>query len=121
MTVNLQRQTTEKSGPVAIFLPGIIAPPELRYAALIRELGSGVQIFTKSLEVYAEASPSDGYSIGTEVDGLLAALDAEGIDRAYLYGHSAGGAIALAFVIQHPDRILGLAMDEPASDFSDAT
>ena len=78
-------------------------------------------MFTKGLEIYGERLPSDPYSIGTEVDGLVAALDGEGIDRCYLYGHSAGGAIALAFVAEYPDRILGLAIDEPASDFSDAT
>lgn len=31
---------------------------------------------------------------------------------------AAGGACALAYVATHPERILSLALDEPASDFS---
>jgi pimeloyl-ACP methyl ester carboxylesterase len=45
--------------------------------------------------------------------------DDAGIDRFHLYGHSAGGAVALALALAHPDRVLTLAVDEPASDFTD--
>jgi pimeloyl-ACP methyl ester carboxylesterase len=34
----------------------------------------------------------------TEVDGIDRAADDEGFDRFHLYGHSGGGAMALAFV-----------------------
>lgn len=116
--MELRRANEETTGPVIVFLPGIVAPAQFRYAPLISELGPGIQAFTKDLEVYDLGRQRDEYSIGTEVEGLLAALDSAAIERFYLYGHSAGGAISLAFAAEHGDRLLGLAMDEPASDFS---
>jgi pimeloyl-ACP methyl ester carboxylesterase len=117
--MELRRANEETAGPAVVFLPGIVAPAEIRYAALVRELAGGIQAFTKDLEIYNSATPPDDYSIDIEVAGLIAAADAVGIDRFFLYGHSAGGAIGLAFVGRHPERLLGLALDEPGSDYSD--
>ncbi len=41
-------------------------------------------------------------------------LDAMGIERAHLVGHSVGGALALLFAMDHPDRITGLTLIAPA-------
>ena len=116
--VELRRANKQLIGPVIIFLPGIIAPAEIRYTPLIREFGDGVQAFTKDLEVYDSARPSGEYSIDIEIEGLVAAANQAGIDRFFLYGHSAGGAISIAFAWAHPERVLGLGLDEPASDFA---
>lgn len=43
-------------------------------------------------------------------DGLLAALDAEQIDKIVLIGHSMGGYIALAFAQKYPERLSGLGL-----------
>jgi pimeloyl-ACP methyl ester carboxylesterase len=102
----------------AIFLPGVIMPAMLRYAPLLRALGAAVRVAPKELELYAAARPPDGYAIESEVDGISRAADAAGFDRFHLYGHSAGGACALAYAASHPERVLSLALDEPASDFS---
>jgi pimeloyl-ACP methyl ester carboxylesterase len=101
-----------------IFVPGIVMPAALRYAQLIRELGDSVQAVTKELEVYAGPTPHPDYSIEAEVEGISRAGDAAGFERFHLYAHSGGGACALAYVATHPDRVLSLAVDEPASDFS---
>jgi pimeloyl-ACP methyl ester carboxylesterase len=100
-----------------IFLPGIIAPAVIRYAPLFAEL-DGVDALTKELEVYT-LSPPANYSIGTEVEGLARCADRAGLERFHLYAHSGGGAVALAFTATHPERVLSLAVDEPAFDFSD--
>lgn len=102
-----------------MFLPGIIAPAAIRYAPLIEHLG-GVNAVTKDLEVYATPLPPEDYSIRLEVEGVSAAADAAGFDRFHLYGHSGGGAVALAYVAAHPDRVVSLAIDEPAYDFTEA-
>ncbi len=101
-----------------IFLPGIIAPVAARYAPLLAQLG-GINAVLKDLEVYADDAPPDDYSIATEVAGIGAAADAAGLERFHLYGHSGGGACALAFAAAHPERVLSLTVDEPASDFSE--
>lgn len=41
-------------------------------------------------------------------------LDAVGIERAYLVGHSMGGALALLFAIKNPGRVTGLTLLAPA-------
>lgn len=102
----------------AIFLPGILMPAHLRYAPLIAELGESVRPLTRELEVYRGPTPPDDYSIDLEVEGIDRAADEAGFDRFHLYGHSGGGACALAYVAAHSERVLTLAIDEPASDFS---
>ena len=100
-----------------VLVPGIIAPAAIRYAPLLRALGDRVHAVTKELEVYAADPPASEYSIRNEVDGVARAADAAGLERFHLYGHSGGGAIALAFAAEYPDRLLSLALDEPAVDF----
>lgn len=103
----------------AVFLPGILMPASVRYGPVRRELGDLRVTFTKELEVYAGAAPPADYSIDIEVDGIERFADEQGLDHFHLYGHSAGAAIALAYAASHPRRLLSLALDEPASDFSD--
>lgn len=126
MTANAQHTnstaaaSSRASGNPVIFLPGIVMPAALRYAPLITELGDSTRAVAKELEVYATATPPAGYAIEREVDGISRAADTAGFGRFHLYGHSAGGACALAYVAAHPERILSLALDEPAGDFSSA-
>jgi pimeloyl-ACP methyl ester carboxylesterase len=101
-----------------IFLPGIIAPASVRYAPLLAHL-SDVNPLTKDLEVYASDAPPRGYSIALEIGGVDRAADEAGYREFHLYGHSGGGAVALAYAAAHPDRVLSVAVDEPAYDFTD--
>jgi pimeloyl-ACP methyl ester carboxylesterase len=53
------------------------------------------------------------YAIGTtEVADIDAVLDAEGITRASIVGHSTGGAIAYAFALTRPERVDRLVLIE---------
>jgi pimeloyl-ACP methyl ester carboxylesterase len=101
-----------------VFLPGVIAPAAKRYAPLLPYLVD-VKPIVKDLEVYRDDTPPAGYSIVTEVDGVLRVADEAGVERFHLYGHSGGGAVALALALTYRDRVLTLAVDEPASDFTD--
>lgn len=108
-----------------ILLPGIGAPAHLDYVALTAELAHSSPVvaspaLTKELEVYAGDRPPEGYGLDLEVDGLDRFATDRGLDRFHLYGHSIGGAIALAYAARHPGRVASLAMNEPATDFSEA-
>jgi pimeloyl-ACP methyl ester carboxylesterase len=97
-----------------VLLPGGILPAEPAYAALLQVLGDRVDAVAKDLEVYAEERPPDDYRLDIEVEGILAEVDRRGSDRFHLVGYSAGGASSLAFAAGHGDRLLSLALLEPA-------
>lgn len=104
----------------AVFLPGPLLPAAVRYAPLLAALGNGPGLLTRDLEVSAETGPPGDYGLATEVAALDRFADDCGLDRFHLYGYSAGGSVALAYAAERGDRLLSLALDEPASDFSDA-
>ena len=53
------------------------------------------------------------YTISAMCDDLRDFMDAAGIDRADLLGHSLGGGLALHFVLAHPERIQRLVLAAP--------
>lgn len=119
--VALTEQPFEIAGLDAVnvvLLPGIIAPAAVRYAPLLRCLPE-IGAVPKELEIYAGAVSSESYSIAVEIRGIDRVANAAGFGRFHLYGHSAGGAVALAYAAAHPERVLSLAVDEPATDFTE--
>lgn len=94
-------------------------PAALRYAPLLAALGDAARPVVKELEVYRnESAVPDDYSVELEVRGVDRAADEAGFDRFHIYAHSGGGAVALAYAALHSHRVLSLALDEPACDFS---
>ena len=47
-------------------------------------------------------------------DSIISLLDAMGLDRVHLLGHSMGGRAALEIAFNHPDRIAGLMLVTPS-------
>src|SRR5438093_13211756 len=105
-----------------VFLAGIVMPAALRYRGLFHALGAAARPIAQELVLY-DAAPGipESYSIDMEIEALDRVTSTAGLEAFHLYGHSGGGAIALAFVAAHPDRVLSLALDEPAYDFLDST
>jgi pimeloyl-ACP methyl ester carboxylesterase len=98
----------------ALFLPGSIMLAAPAYAGLIEALGGDVDARAKDLELYATPSPPSDYSLELEVEGLVRAADEAGFEQFHLGGYSGGGASCLAFATRHPERLLSLALMEPA-------
>jgi pimeloyl-ACP methyl ester carboxylesterase len=97
-----------------VFLPGGVLPAEPAYAALLDVLGERVDAVAKDLEVYAGEEPPPDFSLATEVEGIVREADAHQFGRFHLVGYSGGGASSLAFTALHGDRLLSLALLEPA-------
>jgi pimeloyl-ACP methyl ester carboxylesterase len=106
---------------LVVLLPGGVVPAEPAYAALLQVLGERVEAVAKDLEVYSGDRPPPDFSLGTEVDGILQEADAHGFDRFHLVGYSGGGASSLAFAALHGERLLSLALLEPAWAGNDRT
>ena len=97
-----------------IALPGGVMPAQIRYASLQATLGDEVEFHWKDLEVYASDEPPSDYSIEKELAALVAFADSLKLRRFHLLGYSGGGFVSLAFAGMHPDRLLSLAVFEPA-------
>ena len=97
-----------------ILLPGSVLPAALAYGRLIEALGPDVQAVAKELELYRDDEPPSGWTLDTEVDGVLSEADSRGWETFHLAGYSGGGAAALAFAARHPERLQSLALLEPA-------
>jgi pimeloyl-ACP methyl ester carboxylesterase len=97
-----------------VLLPGGVLPAEPAYAALLQILGERVDAVAKDLEVYSGDEPSPDFSLDVEVEGIVREADAHGFDRFHLVGYSGGGASSLAFAAVHGERLLSLALLEPA-------
>jgi pimeloyl-ACP methyl ester carboxylesterase len=104
---------SERPFPV-ILLPGGVMPAGPAYGALLAELGPDVDAHAKDLEVYAGDVPPPDYSLATEVAGIERVADEAEFERFHLVGYSGGGAASLAFTVAHPERLLSLALMEPA-------
>jgi pimeloyl-ACP methyl ester carboxylesterase len=104
-----------------VLLPGGVLPAEPAFAALLQAFGDRVTAAAKDLEVYAGGQPPAGYSLDTEVTGILREADTHGFYRFHLVGYSGGGASSLAFAAQHGERLLSLALLEPAWAGNDRT
>ena len=50
----------------------------------------------------------DGYTLHDMAGDALAVLDALGVARVHLFGHSLGGMIAQVMSIEHPDRVASM-------------
>lgn len=55
--------------------------------------------------------PRAALTITDVIDDALAILDAEGIDRAVVYGTSYGSYLAQGFGVRHPGRVAGMILD----------
>jgi pimeloyl-ACP methyl ester carboxylesterase len=89
-------------------------PAEPAYSKLLGALGDRVDALAKDLEVYSGDQPPPDYSLATEANGILREADTRGFERFHLVGYSGGGASSLAFTALHGDRLLSLALLEPA-------
>jgi pimeloyl-ACP methyl ester carboxylesterase len=84
--------------------------------ALARRTGSPVLVYSR--QGYGWSAPLSGprqpdyMHLEGEVV-LPAVLDAAGVDRAVLFGHSDGASIALLGAARFPDRVAGLVLEAP--------
>lgn len=104
---------------------------------LLHGIGSGAASWVQQLETLGAAQrvlawDAPGYGESTPVtaaspcgadyaDVLRGWLDALGIERCVLVGHSLGAIMAGAFAVAHPERVAGLLLLSPAGGYGSAT
>lgn len=81
------------------------------FELLIPHLPPSFHFFAVTLPGHGDADrPETGYRINELAEVVVAWMDAVGITRAQLLGHSMGTAVALRLAAEHPARVEGLAL-----------
>jgi len=60
-------------------------------------------------------APESGYAPADRVSDLVGVLDALDLDDPVLYGHSMGGSTVAKTAADHPDRVAGVVVEDPAA------
>src|SRR5262249_14521139 len=92
-------------GPAVIAVHGILSSSRA-WVAVARALGDRASLYAVDLRGRGESNGLPGpYGMAAHTADLLAVVDALGLDRATLVGHSLGAYIVAQFGADHPDRV----------------
>lgn len=110
----VRRTDAASPGAPVVCLHGL-ASNMSRWAELTREtaLAARHDLIRVDLRGHGESMTRQRFDLGIWGDDLAQLLDDEHADRAVLLGHSLGATLALAFALQHPDRVVGLVLIDP--------
>jgi len=97
--------------PAAIFLHGLTGVAEV-WGPTITRLGAGRPgcIAIDQRGHGQSAKPANGYHVGAFVTDLLEVLDAAGLERPHLVGHSMGARVAMVAAARYPERFRSVAI-----------
>ena len=84
------------------------------WAPLAEALASSWRVYAPDLRGHGESDWAGPYTIEQLTADLAAYVDALGLDRVALGGHSLGGAPAYLYAARHPGRVARLVLEEPA-------
>lgn len=81
------------------------------FELVLPQISRSVHAFAFTQGGHGEATrPEEGYAVDDFAQDLAAFMDAVGVEKGVIVGHSMGSAIARRFAIDHPDRTLGLVL-----------
>jgi pimeloyl-ACP methyl ester carboxylesterase len=81
------------------------------FEGVLRHLPPTVRAFAVSQRGHGDSGrPETGYRYTDLASDVRAFMDAVGLTRAIIVGHSMGASVAQRFVIDYPDRVLGLVL-----------
>src|SRR3954452_8178545 len=93
-------------GSPLVLLHGGIMTIELNFASLIPTLAGRHTVIGVELQGHGRTADT-GREITPEAlaSDVVGMLDQLGLDRAHVFGHSMGGAVALELAVNHPSRV----------------
>jgi pimeloyl-ACP methyl ester carboxylesterase len=94
-------------GPDLVMLHGLGGNLALWHLKMVPELQREYRVTTLDLRGHGYSDfTEDGYTTQELAEDLRCLLDALGIEKTHLLGHSWGGDIALHFALLYPDRVM---------------
>lgn len=107
--------------PVVTFIHGLAASLDI-WAGQAERLAGRFRVLRYDLRAHGATSsveqPCSRHDLAADLAGLL---DALGIGRSAVVGHSAGGVVAQQAAIDHPSRVSALGLIGTASECNDKT
>jgi pimeloyl-ACP methyl ester carboxylesterase len=101
--VNVQQ---EGQGPELVLIHGLAADLAFWYFRHLPQLKQRFHVTVYDLRGHGLSDmPPSGYSPQDQADDLAGLLDALGIAKAHVVGHSFGGLVALTFAVRYPERV----------------
>ncbi len=103
----------EGQGPDVVLVHGLFGMGN-NLGLLSRELRDGYRVTRVDLPNHGRSPWQSGSDIPRMADSLLATLDAEGVERCALLGHSLGGKVCMELALAAPDRVAALVVADIA-------
>ena len=103
--------TGPESSPAVVLLPG---PTDSwrSYAPVLDLFPSSVRAIAVSQRGHGDSDkPATGYRVEDFADDVVPLLDALGLERAVVAGHSGSCLVARRVAIDHPERVAGLVLE----------
>lgn len=101
-------------GPTVVLLHGF-GESLLSWRAAFDRLAAGADVIALDLPGFGLSDkPATGYGNERMAAAVIGALDAMGVQRAVIVGHSMGGAVAVTLALQAPQRVTALVLVSPA-------
>ena len=101
-------------GPPIVLLHGLSATRRHVVQGSRHLIKRGYRLIAYDARGHGASSPGGSYDYAELVADLEAVLDHLGIERAALVGSSMGAATAMAFTLEHPERVAALVQITPA-------
>lgn len=99
------------SAPTVVLLPG---PTDSwrSYELVLDRLPASIHTIAVSQRGHGDSDkPVSGYGVKDFTADVVTALDALGLDRVFLAGHSGSCLVARRVAIDHPERVVGLVLE----------
>ncbi len=104
-------------GPPVLIVHGV-TNTGARYRRLAEEQLPGLRVLAPDLRGHGRSTWDPPWNLGTHVADLLATLDAVGVDRATVVGHSFGGLLSLRLAAAAPERVSVVVLLDPAVELA---
>jgi proline iminopeptidase len=115
----LLRGSVVGEGDTVLLLHGGPGLPYAYLQPLIDELSDGYRVAVYQQRGLPPSTAGAPYDVPTQVRDVVAVLDALGLDRAVIIGHSWGGHLLLHLLAAHPERIAAALVVDPLGGIGD--
>lgn len=117
------RDHGEQGGPTIVLLHGLFGS-STNWGTVARHLSQNYRVLVPDLRNHGQSPHDPDCSYEAMVADVLHLLDAQGVERATLVGHSMGGKVAMHLALNHPQQVDGLVVVDMspvryAHDFQD--